>query len=214
MNTNPNAIKVLCFGDSNTWGQRSDQKGRYPADTRWTGVLQRGLGEKYYVVEEGLNSRTTDLEYVRKPGRNGKAYLIPCLNSHTPVDVVVLMLGTNDLKTEFNRSAEDVANSISGLVNDIRTYALNKANRPPKIILVSPIVIDGQASHFTDGFAAYYGERSIQESQRLAGVLAATAQELGCEFVDAATVARAGDDGIHLNLEAHASLAAAIQAKV
>ena len=214
MNTNPNAIKVLCFGDSNTWSDDPDRNGRYPADVRWTGVLQHNLGANYYVVEEGLGFRTTDLEYVRKPGRNGKAYLIPCLNSHSPVDIVVLMLGTNDLRIEFSRTAEDVTNAISGLVNDIRIYGQNKANRSPKIILVSPIVINARAPHFAEHYSESYDERSAVESQRLGGLLAALAQQLNCEFVDAASVAQAGDEGIHLNHESHALLAAAIQAKI
>src|SRR5476651_2205463 len=103
MTTNPNAITVLCYGDSNTWGQKPDKSGRYPADIRWTGRLQQLLGNGYYIIEEGLGSRTTDLDYDKKSGRNGKIYLIPCLESHNPIDVVVLMLGTNDLKIEFDR---------------------------------------------------------------------------------------------------------------
>jgi lysophospholipase L1-like esterase len=117
MNTNPASMSVLCFGDSNTWGQKPDKSGRYGVDVRWTGRLQKQLGEQYSVIEEGLGSRTTDLEYGKKPGRNGKTYLQPCLESHNPLDLVVLMLGTNDLKIEFHRSAQDVAEAIGGLVN-------------------------------------------------------------------------------------------------
>ncbi len=71
MNTNPNAISILCYGDSNTYGQRPDgTKGRYAADVRWTGQLQSLVGDGYCVIEEGLTSRTTNLEYAKKPGRN------------------------------------------------------------------------------------------------------------------------------------------------
>jgi lysophospholipase L1-like esterase len=104
--TNPAAHTVLCFGDSNTNGISGDDENyvRLPAAVRWTGRLQRLLGDGYYVIEEGLNGRTTDLDYANRPGCNGRTYFGPCLQSHHPLDVVVIMLGTNDLKAEFNRS--------------------------------------------------------------------------------------------------------------
>jgi lysophospholipase L1-like esterase len=71
MNTLPSAKTILCYGDSNTWGQTPEKSGRRPANIRWTGVLQAELGSEYYVIEEGLSSRTTDLDYAKKPGRNG-----------------------------------------------------------------------------------------------------------------------------------------------
>ena len=77
MTTNPNAVTILCYGDSNTWGQKPDKSGRYPADTRWTGRLQNQLGDGFAIIEEGLGSRTTDLEYAKKPGRSeiGRAHV-------------------------------------------------------------------------------------------------------------------------------------------
>ena len=72
MNINPNAATILCYGDSNTYGQKPDKSGRYAADVRWTGRLQNALGGDYYVIEEGLSSRTTDLDYDPRSGKNGK----------------------------------------------------------------------------------------------------------------------------------------------
>src|SRR5262245_18689824 len=103
---------VLCYGDSNTHGtppmsDMADQ-GRYPADQRWTGVLRRELGAGWTMIEEGLPGRTTvhddPIEGVHK---NGRRYLLPCLESHRPLDAIVLMLGTNDLKARFSLPAED-----------------------------------------------------------------------------------------------------------
>ena len=95
MNTNPQAKVILCFGDSNTWGQNED-KGfgeRYPVNVRWTGRLQQLLGTDYYVIEEGLGGRTVDLDDPRpeKPGRNGFDYFLPCFISHSRVDLAVIM---------------------------------------------------------------------------------------------------------------------------
>ena len=207
MNTDPNSIKILCYGDSNTWGQKPDRTGRYAADVRWTGVLQSLLGDKFYVIEEGLGSRTTDLDYDRKPGRNGKTYLIPCLVSHTPIDIVVLMLGTNDLKIEYGRSAEEIALAINGLVADIKQYAQDKNGATPKIILVSPIHINDKAPSFYEFYKGYYDERSMQESHRLASEVSQVADETNCIFIDAATVSKPGEDGIHFSLQSEAPFA-------
>lgn len=214
MNTNADAIKILCYGDSNTWGQGSDKKIRQPANVRWTGQLQRMLGEEYYVIEEGLSSRTTDLEYDKKPGRNGKMYLTPCLASHRPIDIVVLMLGTNDLKTEYDRHARDVSLALKGLVADIRQHGTYMEQGAPQIVLVSPIHIDSNAQEFNNLYAGKYDEVSSEKSLELARYIADVAQSENCEFLDASTVAVPGVDGIHLSTESHALLAKLIGDKV
>lgn len=214
MNTNPNAITVLCYGDSNTWGQKPDKTGRYDADVRWTGVLQDLLGSEYYIIEEGLGSRTTDLEYDRKPGRNGKTYLVPCVASHSPVDIIAIMLGTNDLKTEYSRNASDIADAIEGLVGDVRTYGLNKAGKSPAIILISPILINPVAPRFAEFYTDYYDEKSAQASLDLARVIQEVAEASDCLFISAAEVAQPGEDGIHLDKASNGRLAEAVAAKI
>lgn len=92
MNTNPNAIRILCYGDSNTRGSRPDSGERYRADVRWTGVLQNMLGVDFEVIEEGLGGRTTDVDDQKREGKNGKTYLVPALWSHNPLDFVILAL--------------------------------------------------------------------------------------------------------------------------
>jgi lysophospholipase L1-like esterase len=203
MNVNPNATVVLCYGDSNTYGQRADVKGgRWPADVRWTGVLQQNLGDGYSVIEEGLPSRTTDLDYDQKPGRNGRAYLAPCLGSHNPIDVVVLMLGTNDLKVTFDRSPQQIADALKELVDDIYSYARNKDGHPPKVVLISPIHI---GIHTPAG--PHYDQASIDKSHQLASVIQTVAAQQKCYFIDAAEVAKPGEDDIHLTKDSHGPLA-------
>ena len=212
MNTNPEAINILCYGDSNTWGQKPDKSGRYPADVRWTGRLQAALGERYRIIEEGLGSRTTDLEYDKKPGRNGKTYLQPCLESHNPLDIVVLMLGTNDLKIEFTRSVEDIAKAIEGLVADIKQYAVNREHKTPRIILVSPIWIDDKAPNFDELYdGVYYDAESATKSKELARAIKSVADKNDCVFVDASRFGSAGDDGIHFSPEVHKNLASGME---
>ncbi len=210
MNTSPAAKTILCYGDSNTWGQKPDKSGRYPADVRWTGLLQQALGEQYAIIEEGLSSRTTDLDYSRKPGRNGRTYLEPCLDSHMPLDLVILMLGTNDLKIEFRRSALEIARAIGGLIELIQAKTAASA----RVLVVSPILIDDAAPNFAKFYTENYNHESVTKSQELAAVLEPATEALGCSFADAAQVARAGEDGIHFSAEAHAGLAKTLTAEV
>lgn len=207
MNVDPAAKTILCYGDSNTWGQTPDKTGRRrPVDARWTGVLQKNLGDRYAVIEEGLSSRTTNLDYVKKPGRNGRTYLEPCLDSHAPLDVVVLMLGTNDLKIEFRRSADQIAQAVKGLVELIQTKTAKYDGNPARIVIVSPILVDGNAPKIKEWYAAYYDESSVAKSRELAAALRAVAELTDCHFVDAAKVAKAGDDGIHFDEASHQAL--------
>lgn len=207
MNILSTAKTVLCYGDSNTWGQTPDKTGkRYPADIRWTGVLQKTLGNEYEIIEEGLSSRTTDLDYAEKPGRNGRTYLEPCLDSHAPLDCVVLMLGTNDFKIEFRRSAQQIAHAVRELVELIHSKTARYNGTPAKVIIVSPILIDGDAPKMKEWYAGHYNAASIQKSQELASYLSKIAADLDCSFIDAAKIARAGRDGIHFDEASHRSL--------
>lgn len=189
----------MCYGDSNTHGQKPDRSGRYPANERWTGRLQDLLGNGYYVIEEGLGSRTTDLDYEKKPGRNGKTYLMPCLASHGPLDIVVIMLGTNDLKIEYLRTAADITDALQGLIADVRQDAEWSNRKSPAIILISPILIEDTAERFTEFYTGYYDQRSATISMDLANSIKTMSASNDCTFLNAAEVAKPGEDGIHLH---------------
>lgn len=203
MNTNTDAKVVLCYGDSNTYGQRSDDvfKGRWPTDIRWTGQLQELLGDGYYVIEEGLSSRTTDLEYT-KPGYNGRTYLTPCLMSHNPIDVVVLMLGTNDCRTMYGQSENEITHAIEGLIDDIETHS-----PAARIVLVSPIHINDEAPQFNALYHRNYDHESVHKSAALGGLYSKLAKRRGLLFLDASGVAHAGTDGVHFDQVSHGPFA-------
>jgi len=205
VNTRPTAKTILCFGDSNTWGQKPDKTGRFPANVRWTGILQDALGDGYYIIEEGLSSRTTDLEYSKKPGRNGRTYLEPCLDSHRPLDLVVLMLGTNDLKIEFDRSAVQIAGATRGLIELIQEKTKRNDVSAP-ILLISPVHIVDTAPRFAEFYTGTYDHESALKSQQLASEMKRVADEAGCQFIDAATIAEPGEDGIHFSESSHPAL--------
>lgn len=108
-------IRILCYGDSNTWGYISGSNHeRYGNKERWTKILAESLGNDFEIIEEGLNSRTLTSNDTRlgKEGKNGYEYLIPCLDTHDPIDLVILMLGTNELKATYNKTAKEIGNIL------------------------------------------------------------------------------------------------------
>jgi lysophospholipase L1-like esterase len=209
VNTDPTAYRVLCFGDSNTHGWPPDEyeKGRLPADVRWTGRLQNLLGDRYAVIEEGLNGRTVDLDYGDRPGCNGRDYLLPCLLSHNPIDVLVVMLGSNDIKTEFGRTAADVAAALDRFLDEIPNWSYSSAGEPPEVVLVSPIHMDDTRPRYAELTSFNFDARSIAASREFAAALRPVAEAHGARFADAATVAGPGDDGLHLSRDSHQPLA-------
>jgi lysophospholipase L1-like esterase len=206
---------VLCFGDSNTYGAPSEDDGRVrlPPDVRWTGRLQRLLGDGYSVVEEGLNGRTTNVDYDDRPGCNGLPYFVPCLLSHQPIEVVVLTLGTNDLKTQFDRSLEAIAESLGSYVDALGANATSRSGATPRLVLVSPVPLDDGRP----GFAEMEGEfdaLSVAKSRELSAHIRRTAERRGALFGDSAAIAETGADGVHLDIDSHARLADLLAAKV
>ena len=134
---------IVCYGDSNTWGVIAGSPGglmqRYPWERRWPGVLQEVLGERFRVIEEGLRGRTTELDDPVDGGhKNGLTYLLPCLESHQPINWVVIFLGINDLKARFGRRAEQVASGIETLIGVVLTSSTGPNRRPPEVLAVSP----------------------------------------------------------------------------
>lgn len=206
MNTNPSIIRVLCYGDSNTYGADPKTDERYPADVRWTGVLQNLLGDDYEIIEEGLGGRTTIFERENRPGRNGKTYLLPCVMSHSPFDIIILNLGTNDFKNKY-LTAKDVAMGDEELIKIIQENAYNKNDEVPKMILVCPPDIDGSSDYAIDGGLAETSERIKQ----LPAELQKIAEKYNTGFVNLQELVRpSSEDGVHLDAESHKIIAEAL----
>jgi lysophospholipase L1-like esterase len=224
--TDPDAVRILCFGDSNTYGTclRDDHTPgtptgdpdyvRLPADRRWTGVLQRLLGDGHDVIEEGLNGRLTDVDHPDRPGCNGRSYFVPCLLSHRPLDVVVVMLGTNDLKPVFGRTPTMIATALAGYLDDIAAHVTDRGGRAPTAVLVGPTAVDDTAPRYRDVVGQNYDPAIPARSRELAAQIRRVAHERGAVHVDAARVARPGDDGFHLDLASHTTLAELVAATV
>lgn len=192
---------VLCFGDSNTWGRSPFGVERLPPESRWPVVMQSKLGEDYQIVMEGLNGRTTVWEDPIEEGRCGKAYLMPCLLTHDPIDLVILMLGTNDLKKRFSVSAFDIGRSVGLLLDKILASATGPGKTAPKVLLMAPPPV----AKLTE-FAAMF-EGAEEKSRQLAGYYRQHAQLRGCSFFDAGELIRSSDaDGIHFEPQEHVKL--------
>jgi lysophospholipase L1-like esterase len=201
MNPNHQAIRILCYGDSNTWGRSGKNVDRYPPHVRWTGLLQEKLGETHEVIEEGLRSRTTDIDDddPQFPGRNGLDYLRPCLESHNPLDLVILWLGTNDLKSKFNRTPVEVGIGLKKNIELIQAIAKDAQGNQSQILLISPpLVIE---THLGSG-TQFEGAQA--KSEALAPVLKQIASDTKCAFLDLVPVVKPGSfDGVHLEPESH-----------
>jgi lysophospholipase L1-like esterase len=206
--------KILCYGDSNTWARDPDTFERFPVEVRWPGVLQNLLDNRHDVIEEGIGGRTVDQEDVGSPGRNGKTYLTPCIGSHLPVDIVVMMLGTNDLKSQFTSTPESITNGLSGLVDDIFNATEDKQDSKPKIILISPVHINSDLPRFTEIYSHAYDQTCGAMSQELSKPIKKLCEERSLVFVDAQEHVSAGSDGLHLSLESHGRLAEIISIKL
>lgn len=199
---------ILCYGDSNTYGFNPENHGRYEYRERWTGILQNLLGEEYRIIEEGLNSRTTVLDDPYDIMKNGKTYLTPCIKSHYPLDLVILMLGSNDMKERYHVPACDIAKGagiLAKMVIDI-TAEKSTAKIPAKILLVSPIHIGETITESECGEEFGY-MRAYEVSRKLALKYKEIAENLGIEFMDAALVTKASEiDALHLSLNGHKAL--------
>lgn len=200
---------VLCYGDSNTWGFNAATQGRFGRDERWPGVLKQALGSDYVVIEEGLGGRTTVWDDPIEGYKNGKEYLVPCLESHRPLDLVVVMLGTNDLKKRFSLSAYDIAEGAGVLVNIIqRSNAGPNEGAPPVLLLAPPPVT--RLSNY-----AQMLEGAEAKSRELAEQYRRVASFYGCHFLDAGSIVVCTDlDGVHLDLDEHRKLGQVVAGRV
>lgn len=201
---------ILCYGDSNTWGYNPAKQERYPLNVRWPGVLREELGEGYWVIEEGQNGRTTVWNDPIESYRNGKHYLIPCLETHCPLDLVILMLGTNDLKRRFSLASYDIARGISVLIDIIHKSNAGLDSAAPRVLLLAPPPLGRLADEEAKKF-----EGAEVKSRLLAKYYAQVTQEHRCVFLDTSEVITSSDiDGVHLEASEHHKLGLIVAVKV
>ena len=199
---------ILCYGDSNTWGYDPATQTRFPRDVRWPGVLRKTIGDDYLIIEEGLNGRTTVWDDPIELDKKGATYLSPCIQTHKPLDLVIIMLGTNDLKTRFSLNAYDIASGAGVLVDIVKKSTTGINAEAPGILLIAPpsavpypdTEIFVGAPKKSSGFSKQYRR---------------VADEKECHFLDAGEHAKSSPlDGIHLEADMHRTLGIAVAAKI
>lgn len=205
--------RILCYGDSNTYGTipmaSQDDARRHPFDTRWPGVVQAHFGDRALIIEEGLPGRTTiHDDPIEGAYRNGRPYLQGAIESHNPLDIVVIMLGVNDLKARFSLTAWDIAESVGKLADLVMSNsALQKS--PPKLLLVA-------APHILEsGWLAEMFKGGAEKSKHIATHLKKVAEARKIEWLDLAPVAKVSPvDGVHFDAESQIAMGKAIAAKL
>ena len=207
--------RILCFGDSNTWGWVPCKASRYPADVRWPGVAAELLGEDYTLIEDGVSGRLTAIDDPYHPYFNGRTALPYSILANYPLDLVILFLGTNDIKyTEPYRAA----NGIEELISDVKNATVRFESFSPcydgdvKILVVAPTALRPDIAEINPTSDLRYAyERSLSLSKEFRRV----AEAAGVDFLDAADYAWPSEaDGVHFTAEGHRALGEAIAKKI
>lgn len=188
---------ILAYGDSLTWGSNPATGGRHPKSCRWPEVLAAGLGEDFDVVTDGLRGRTTAYdEHLSDSDRNGVRTLPTALYAHAPLDLVILILGTNDMKPHIAGTSIAAMQGMRRLVRIAQQHIAGPGLPTPKVLVVSPPVLCETDDRFTaDMFAG-----GIDQSKQLAGYYQQIANEQKCVFFDGGSVAKTSPiDGVHLD---------------
>lgn len=201
---------IVCYGDSNTWGAVPQPYrgagGRFAREERWPGVLRAKLGHGFEVIEEGLNGRTTCRDDpIEGAHKNGSRFLQVVLETHAPLDLLIIKLGTNDLKARLAMQAGDIADGVGVLID----IALRSSSGPdgvaPAVLLVCPAPL-ADLTWLMEMF-----EGGTEKSRKLAAEITRVARERGVHSLDAATIISSSSvDGIHLDRDAHAKLGTTI----
>ena len=203
---------ILCFGDSNTHGYCADSADcldggiRFTEEQRWTRLLQVALGQDYLVIEEGLSGRTTCFDDPIHEGLNALDYIYPCLKSHETIDLLIIMLGTNDTKDRFYASAACIALGMARLVNKAKSTDCWGGKAPNILVIAPPPIGEGM---LTSPVAATMGQLCVEKSRQLADCYREQCELLGVSFLDAGEVGCEFNavDFMHLTSRGHKTLA-------
>ncbi|MBO5665828.1 MAG: lipolytic enzyme, G-D-S-L [Firmicutes bacterium] len=204
---------ILCFGDSNTYGLCADptdcadsQFARFNENERWTCLLQKELGDDYLIIEEGLSGRTTVFDDPVEEGLCGLDYLIPCIKTHAPIHLLVIMLGTNDTKERFSANAYTIAKGMARLLKTAADAPFWAEGKPNILVICPPPIGEGL---LTSAVAEEMGTGSIQKSRELAVHYKTLCESLNIPLLDAGASGITFNevDFMHLTRDSHKAMA-------
>ncbi len=205
--------RILCFGDSNTFGFNAKTEGRFDEDIRWTRRLGRGLGEEYEIIEEGLGGRNAVCDDPLREGLNGLTYFYPCLMTHKPLDLVIIMLGTNDAKERFSFTAYNIAMGIMRLSEKVENSMAGREGKDPLVLIVSPPPI-GEKYQEKLAYLSM-GRECDRKTTEMVPYLKAMAEEKGYYFLETGSSIVMGEvDHMHLDEAGHEKMAILMEEKI
>lgn len=204
---------IVCFGDTNTWGVDPKTDGRLPFERRWTGILTKELAPEYRVIEEGQPGRTILCDDPVEKYKNGMEYLMPCMQSHMPVDLLVVMLGTVQLKSRFHQTAADIALGLEYVLKLVLAGGSGVDGKAPEILLISPVAVGAVESTW---LSAVFDMTNTRERQKkFKGLYQEMAGRLQIHFMAAEDYAKTSElDGIHIAAESHEPFAMAVAGRI
>ena len=201
--------QILVYGDSLSWGIVPGTRHRHPFEVRWPGAVEKRLrarGLSVRVIEDCLNGRRTVWDDPFKPGRNGRDQLGQRIEAHSPLSLVVIMLGTNDFQSVHNHTAWHSAQGVASLVREIRNAPVEPGMPIPPVLIVAPPPV---RSLKDDAIPKFYGAAS--KTRTLSEHFHQVAETLNCAFFDAGSILSASEiDGVHLDAVAHVLLGDAV----
>lgn len=194
--------RIICYGDSNTYGYDTDTNGRFSESIRYPGALQKLAGAEYTIIEEGLSGRTTCFNDPLNEGLNGLDYLYPCLMSHGPFDTLIIMLGTNDCKERFSATPKNIADGMKRIIEKAKLLPV-WTNKPHILLVCPPPIQKGCESSPVAGEMGRCSEKSYHLSEEYK----ALAELEGIDYLDAGDADINQIDYMHLSAEGHRWLA-------
>lgn len=205
--------RIVCFGDSNTWGFDAKTLERFPEGVRWTSLLAERLGEEFQVVEEGLSGRTAVMDDPLFEGLNGLNYIHPCLMSHAPLELVIIMLGTNDTKERFHLTSYNIAQGIARISQKAKATTAGIKGASPIVLVVAPPPIGKE--YFETEVGKSMGKDCDLKSAELSTHLKGLMQMQNTEFLDTKGIVPMNTiDYMHLDEEGHRLLSELVFNKI